>query len=391
MSSGPSQTVAVVAGLATSLINFREHLLRELIAAGYRVVALAPADAAVAARLMSFGVEFVPIRLTRASLNPFVDIRSLFELVRVLKKIKADIVFSYTIKPVIYGSLAARFLGIRPVVTLITGLGYAFTGRASWRRRVSRIIATRLYRLALRGARCVLFQNADDAALFREFGIVTKSTNVVCVNGSGVDLDHFQVCSLPGETSFLMIARLVKDKGVFEYVEAARRLRVLAPSVRCRLAGPLDENPTSISHAQLQEWVAEGTIDYLGNLTDVRPALEGCSVYVLPSYREGMPRTVLEAMSMRRAVITTDVPGCRQSISPGETGILVPPQDVESLVAAMLRFVREPGLADAMAQQARRRAEIMFDVRVVTNEIIEAIRAAASSSTAANVTDAAIS
>ena len=179
MSSRPSQTVAVVAGLAMSLINFREHLLRELIANGYRVVALAPAEAAVAARLASFGVEFVPIRLTRAGINPFADIRSLLELVRVLKKIKADIVFSYTIKPVIYGSLAARFLGIRAVVVLITGLGYAFTGHVSWRRRLARSVATRLYRVALRGARCVLFQNADDAALFREVGIVTNTTNVV--------------------------------------------------------------------------------------------------------------------------------------------------------------------------------------------------------------------
>jgi glycosyltransferase involved in cell wall biosynthesis len=216
----------------------------------------------------------------------------------------------------------------------------------------------------------VFFQNPDDLALFQERGILQPHTPVCVVNGSGVDVASFAVRPLPaaalaGAVRFLFIGRLLGDKGVREYAQAARLLKRSHPQVQCALVGWIDSNPNAISQAELDGWVADGSIEFLGRLADVRPAIEACSVYVLPSYREGTPRTVLEAMAMGRAVITTDAPGCRETVVDGDNGFLVPVHSVDALAEAMARFITDPTLAARMGQRGRQLAEEKYDVHKV--------------------------
>jgi glycosyltransferase involved in cell wall biosynthesis len=284
-----------------------------------------------------------------------------------MRRIRPDVVLAYTIKPVIYGSLAAAVAGVPRRFALVTGLGYAFTGE---RGGLLTGLIRRLYRIALERVHKVFFQNPDDQALFRQLGILRNGTPSVVVNGSGVDVGDYAVGPLPeGPARFLMIGRLLGDKGVREYAEAARRVRAVHPEAGFGLVGWIDENPDAIAQSELDAWVAEGCIEFEGRLADVRPAIAACSVYVLPSYREGTPRTVLEAMAMGRPIITTDAPGCRETVVDGDNGFLVPVKSVDALVGAMLRFIDDPGLAPRMGARSRRVAEDKYDVHKV-NEVM---------------------
>jgi glycosyltransferase involved in cell wall biosynthesis len=281
-----------------------------------------------------------------------------------MRSIKPTYVLGYTIKPVIYGSIAAWLAGVPHRFALITGLGYAFQGDGQ-RSRLQTLVQS-LYSLALARVGKVFFQNPDDEALFRQRNILKKSARSVVVNGSGVDVGSFALMHLPsGPPRFLLIARLLGDKGVREYASAANAIRANHPEVRFALVGWIDENPDSISQSELDTWVAEGTLEYLGRMADVRPAIADSTVYVLPSYREGTPRTVLEAMAMGRAIITTDAPGCRETVVEGENGLLVSVKSVDGLVHAMLKFVKDPGLASRMGTRARQIAEEKYDVHKV--------------------------
>jgi glycosyltransferase involved in cell wall biosynthesis len=282
---------------------------------------------------------------------------------------RPDVVISYTIKPVILGALAARAERVPRVVSLITGAGYALTGGREFKRIVSRMVARTLYMFALRRSDIVIFQNPDDEALFRGLGLVPKSHATARVNGSGIDLDWFRPVPQPPGASFLMIARLLKDKGIREFACAAKRLKETHPDVPIALVGYLDPSPDSIKQADVDELVCSG-IDFKGPLDDVRPAICDASVFVLPSYREGTPRSVLEAMAMGRAIITTDAPGCRETVLDEETGLLIAVRDAEALYRAMLRFVDEPTLAQRMGLAARRLAEERFDVHEVNDKIL---------------------
>ena len=367
------KSIVVIAGLAGSLLNFRGSLLREIAARGHRVVAMAPYDADAASGLAAIGVEFEAIPLGRAGLNPLADVRLYLHLVERLRALGPDCVLSYTIKPVIYGSLAARRAGVPRIVALITGRGYVFLGD-TLKRRFIRALAGGLYRQALAGVHCTVFQNEDDAALFVCRRLLRADADVRIVNGSGVDVDYFAPRPLPENVSFLMISRLIADKGVREYAEAARLLRnQFGPMVRCVLVGGLDPNPAGIARAEVEGWVAAGIVDYRGELRDVRPAIEAAAVLVLPSYSEGAPRTVLEAMSMGRAIVTADVPGCRQTVVDGESGLLVPAKDAHALAAAMARLVNEPGLAARLATAARARAVDKYDVAKVNASMLGAL------------------
>lgn len=365
----PERSVVVVASLAGSLINFRGHLLAALVKQGYKVTALAPSEPGIVEKLMLIGVDFREIPLRRNGLDPISDIRLVAYLYREFRKLRPTIVFSYTIKPVIYGSIAARLARVPVVVALITGLGYAYTGD-SFPRRCLRAFVTRMYRTALRKVACVFFQNRDDLKTFLDMGVIKFGARVAQIDGSGVDVNRFGAVELPPKLSFLMISRLLRDKGVYEYVAASRSLRQRHPYVRCMLVGALDSNPSSITALQVREWEKEGAIEYLGELQDVRPAIAACSVYVLPSYREGMPRTVLEAMAMGRGVITTDAPGCKDSVIDGESGLIVPVGDANALLDAMTRCVQDPESISRMGSAARDRAVEVFDVRKVNAEIM---------------------
>jgi glycosyltransferase involved in cell wall biosynthesis len=359
--------ILVVAGLSESLINFRGPLLAALQAKGLQVHVAAPnlpEGSAVRQQLKALGyvVHNVPIR--RTGTNPAADAFILWQLWLLMRRIRPSHVLAYTIKPVIYGSIAAWLAGVPHRFALITGLGYAFQGHASARRGL-RALVQRLYGMALRRTHKVFFQNSDDQALFRSWGLLPSRAQSCVVNGSGVDLAAFAVAPLPPAPHFLLIARLLGDKGVREFAQAAQRTRSLYPQARFSLVGWLDENPSAISQAELDSWVQAGTLDFLGRLSDVRPAIEACSVYVLPSYREGTPRTVLEAMAMGRAVITTDAPGCRETVIDGDNGFLVPVQSVNALGEAMVRFIKDPTLALRMGQRSRKLAEDKYDVHKV--------------------------
>lgn len=361
--------IVIHAGLARSLVNFRGPLVESLCSAGLEVHAIAPdfsTDVAAREQLQILGVTTHDVPMQRAGVNPVKDFTTFLAFVRVLREIQPDIVLGYTIKPVIYGTLAARFAKVPKRYALITGLGYAFTGEALGKRKLVQGLARGLYKQALRRTNLVFFQNPDDEALFRRLRLVPRSVRTTVVNGSGIDTASFFVAPLPaGSPRFLLIARLLGDKGVREYVRAAAVIRAQYPDVQCSLVGGLDPNPDSVPQAELDEWITAGDIDYLGQLDDVRPAITDASVYVLPSYREGTPRTVLEAMAMGRAIITTDAPGCRETVVDGDNGFLVPVKSVDALVEAMTRFIEEPELAARMGKRSREIAVEKYDVHKV--------------------------
>lgn len=364
----------LVGGFAESLLNFRGALIEDLLRAGVEVHVAAPglSDGVLNRALRDCGAVPHDIPLRRTGMNPASDLVALHGLWRLMRDLRPDVFLGYTIKPVIYGLLAAKMVGVKRRYALITGLGYAFLDQPKGLKAyVVSGTARGLYRVALLGAHRVFFQNPDDQALFRSLGILGKRAESVVVNGSGVDVRHFAQTLVPESgVVFLMIARLLGAKGVREYVQASIRLRREFPSAVFRLAGWIDGGPDSISAEELAAWVDQGHIEYLGKLTDVRPALRECGVYVLPSYREGTPRTVLEAMAIGRAVVTTDAPGCRETVIDGVNGYLVPVGSGDRLADAMRRFLVEPSLVGKMGEQSRRIVEDRYDVRRVNAEML---------------------
>lgn len=371
------QRIAIIASLPKSLVIFRGPLIKSLCDQGIEVHVVAPelkSDTATCSVLHAWGVTTHNVSMQRTGTNPLGDLVGLISLYRRFRAIKPDAVLGYTIKPVIYGTLAAWLAGVRYRFALVTGLGYAFTGTISGHRALINAIVQRLYVQALKRAQKVFFQNPDDEALFRELRILTSSTPSLVVNGSGVDLEQFSVTKLPeGPPVFLLIARLLGDKGVREYVAAAEKVKQRFPDVLFRLVGPIDSNPDSISDAELQSWISAGYVEYLGGLDDVRPAITSASVYVLPSYREGTPRTVLEAMAMGRPVITTDAPGCRETVVHEQNGYLVPVKAVSELAEAMEQFIVNPGLIEEMSKASRLIAEEKYDVHKVNQVMLKAM------------------
>jgi len=364
----------LVASFSASLIKFRGALIEALAASGYRVhVAVPDLDqrSEVAKSLRNLGVQIHDIPLQRTGMNPVKDLIVLFALRKLMCEIKADYVLGYTIKPVIYGSLAAFMARVGNRFALITGLGYAFTGEATGVRKVLRTLIQHLYRFSLSRNRLVFFQNPDDEALFRELSLLKAAVPSCIVNGSGVDVSEYTVTPLPETLSFLLIARLLGDKGVREYAQAAALVKEHYPEVSFRLVGWVDDNPDAIDQAELDAWIAAGIIEFLGKLPDVRPAITDSSVYVLPSYREGTPRTVLEAMAMGRPVITTDAPGCRETVVDGDNGFLVPVKDIQALADAMIKMIDSPGLVAKMGERSRQIAETKYDVHRVNAAMLE--------------------
>lgn len=367
--------VLIIGGYPQSLVNFRGPLIKAFRDAGLEVHVAAPAlkgSQHVVEQLRCLGVSSHDIHIQRAGLNPLQDLDGLWSLFSLMRRIKPDAVISYTIKPVIYATLAAWLARIPHRFALITGLGYAFTGEPTGKRGLVQKLARRLYRLSLVRAEIVFFQNPDDQALFRDLRLLPSRAATVVVNGSGIDLSVFESVPLPpGPVVFLLIARLLGDKGVREYVAAASEVRKRYPSVVFRLVGFVDDNPDSIHSDELAQWQRGGIVDYLGRLEDVRPAIKNCSVYVLPSYREGTPRTVLEAMAMGRAIITTDAPGCRETVIDGDNGFMVPVKAVKELAEAMGRFISQPELIIQMGARSRQIAEEKYDVHKVNAQMLE--------------------
>ncbi|MDR3670279.1 MAG: glycosyltransferase family 4 protein [Holophaga sp.] len=375
--------IAVFGGYSSSLVRFRGAMLQAMVGAGHEVVAMAPEqDAALApgedpglvrSQLAAMGVAFRPVPLGRTGLNPLADLRSLGALASMFRELRPDLLLSYTIKPVIYGSLAAAWAGVPHRFAMITGVGSVLEGRGP-KLGVLAAVAKRLYRLGLARNEGVFFQNPDNRAFFERHRLLAPGCRVTMINGSGVDLAQFPRSPVPGgPASFLMVARVARDKGVLEFAEAARLLKARHPEARCRLVGPIDSNLTALPRQVVAQWQREGILDYPGPARDVRPELAACQVFVLPSYGEGTPRSVLEAMAAGRAVVTTRVPGCKETVLEGRTGFLVPPRDPEALAEAMARFVADPSLAIRMGEQGYQYAAAKYDVHKVNRVILGAL------------------
>jgi glycosyltransferase involved in cell wall biosynthesis len=375
--------VVVVASLARSLLNFRGPLLASLRSAGHEVVACASgADAATVDSLEALGVMYHELRLERRGSDPLGDIRYWLALRRLFRAERPDLILAYTMKPVVYAGLASGRNRPPARYSLITGLGYGFGGgsaRQTWTRAVLRP----LLRAALRRSDGVIFQNEDDHRLFVDLGLVGGARTLV-VRGSGVDLARFPaVPAATGPPRFLLLARMIRAKGVALFMEAARAIRDVHQEARFVMAGGVESGPDAVPLVELQAWHAAGLVEYLGRLEDVRGELARCTACVLPSYyREGTPRSLLEAMSTGRALVTTDTPGCRDTVfdagppdgdgvRQGLNGMLIPPRSIAPLVAALRRLVEVPGLAAALGRAGRPAAEAHYDVRLVDQRIIE--------------------
>ena len=362
-----------------SALNFRGKLLEAIQAKGYEIHVFAPDLTDFADelnQLQQLGYQIHEIPMQRTGTNPLKDLNTLMRMYCLIRQIKPDVVLSYTIKPVIYGTLAAWLAGVPKRYALITGLGYAFQNVGSGKRSLFQKMVYGLYGYALKHADKVFFQNPDDLKLFQDMHLLEANKPTVVVNGSGVNVQDFEVMPLPlneqgiVKASFLLIARLLGDKGVREYAEAARIIKAKYPETEFHLVGWIDDNPSAISQAELDAWVSEKTVNYWGKLSDVRPAIAASSVYVLPSYREGTPRTVLEAMAMGRAVITTDAPGCRETVANGVNGYLVGVKSVDDLVQAMQYFIEDPKLITYMGQRSREIVLNKYDVHQVNKHMM---------------------
>lgn len=373
-SDRPIGSVALISSHAFSLSNFRGPLIRALVATGVRVYALAPDfDAATRFAVEKLGAVTVDFTLDRTGIRPIRDALDLIRLIGLLRRLKPDATLAYFIKPVIYGSLAARLAGVRRRFALVAGLGYVFTpdgGREGLKRRVLKMAASLLYKVAFRACETVFFQNRDDVDQFVRSGILSPD-KIVLLNGTGVDLEHLAPTPpLQRPPTFLLMARLLREKGIVEFVEAARAIKRDHPEARFLLLGGSDPNPGGVAESLIREWVEQGDIEWLGHVADVRPWIAASSVFVLPSYREGKPRSTQEAMAMARAVITTDAPGCRDTVEEGVNGYLVPVRDSAALANAMRAFIAKPALMISMGWESRRLAEQRFDVHAINRIIL---------------------
>lgn len=371
--------LAIIANQAFSIVNFRGPLVREMVSRGFEVYALAPDyDEASRGAVTSLGAVPVDSPISRAGMNPLRDIFDLFRLAILLRCLHLNASLAYFIKPVIYGTLAARLAAVPKRFALIEGAGYVFADdeKPSIRRRLLRVFVTWLYRLGLSQSERVFMLNADDKRLFVGERMVSE-VKVKLLDGIGLDLNYYQVAKpVLQPICFILVARLLREKGVYEYIKAARRVKALYPEIRFLLLGGIDLNPSSVTDAEIRSWVAEQLIEWPGQVPDVRPWIAQASVFVLPSYyREGLPRSTQEAMAMGRPVITTDWVGCRETVEEGINGFMVPVRDSEALFQAMLTFIKHPEIIITMGAESRRMAENRFDVHKINSLILDTINA----------------
>ncbi|WIY52441.1 glycosyltransferase family 4 protein [Devosia sp. YIM 151766] len=369
--------IAIIGNAGGSMLNFRAPLIQDIIALGHKVLAFAPDyDDDTKEKLREVGAVPLDYTLSRTGLNPFRDFSDIVRLRRELEGISPDMTLSFSIKPVIYGTIAARMANTRHRVALIEGLGYAFTrdGKSSLKRRSVGALARILYRLSLTFAERIFVLNSDDFNDLVDMRIA-PANKITVLSGIGVELDKWRPAPpVLAPITFTLAARLIKDKGVIEFVEAARIIKAKqGDNVRFVLLGQIDTNPQAIEKATLDKWVEEGIVEWPGHV-DMREWLAKTSVFVLPSYyREGVPRSTQEAMAMARPIVTTDVPGCRETVIDGRNGFLVPPRDPALLATAMERFIDEPQRITHMGIESRKMAEERFNVKNINAIMIAAM------------------
>lgn len=361
--------LAIIGNQAFAMRNFRGPLVSAAAAKGVEVFAFAP-DYTEADRtaIVALGGKPRDFPLRRASISPLHDLLTLRSLAGQLRELAPDVVLSFSSKPAVFGTLAAAFAGVPRRYALIEGLGHAFIQTNAPHSWLLRAIVSVLYRVALPKATKTLFLNSDDCAEFIRYGLVAEE-NAVITGAIGVDLNTWHFAPPVTEPlTFLFVGRLLREKGIVEFVEAARRVKAKFPAIRFVVLGAPDINPSSITADQAREWTSDGVIEWHGH-AEVRPWMERASVFVLPSYREGVPRSTQEAMAMGRPVITTDVPGCRETVESGKNGLLIKAQDSAALAEAMETFVAAPLLIPRMGAASRDIAEARFDVTRATAKL----------------------
>jgi len=366
----------IAANTSWNLVNFRGNIIAALIARGFRVVAIAPRDE-YSDRLALMGVEHQALEFRSSAISPWRDALLLWRYLRLMRACRPAVFLGFTIKPNIYGSLAARFLGI-PAINNVSGLGTAFIKTGLITR-----IAVGLYRQAFRRSATVFFQNDEDRGHFVSAGIVDRARTQL-LPGSGVDRERFTPAPVVGGLAagrpfvFLLIARLLWDKGAQEYVDAARIVKQKYPDVRVQILGFADvDNRTAVPRATLERWIGDGLIEHLGVADDVRPYIAAADCIVLPSYREGLPRSLLEASAMARPIVATDVPGVRDVVDHEVTGLLCAVRNAEALAAAMLRMIEMTAAErKAMGEKGRAKVEREFNISTVTQLYVEAVERA---------------
>ena len=372
------KNILILSSASFSLSNFRGDFVKQLLKEGFKVYCGAPDFSDKTLRLVD-EIGGIPVKynLQRTGLNPFSDLKTIGELRNILKIHEIDILFPYTIKPVVYGSFAARKLKL-PVISLITGLGFTFS-RVSVKAKALQWVTELLYRRALKSNRAVVFQNSDDLQLFIERKIVTKKQSLHVVDGSGINLEKFSFKPRKhdenSEVNFVLVGRLMKEKGVELFMEAAKILRSKYPNSRFHIIGePPKNNSSAVSETELKELHRQEVIVYHGKSENVAKVISELDVFVLPSYyREGVPRSILEALSSGMPIITTDQPGCRETVSENKNGFLIPPQQQQPLTDALTYFLESPETIAQMGLESRKLAENKFDVNIINRDLMKII------------------
>ena len=365
--------IAVLSSHTPSLFWFRLDMMKSFINCGYEVHAIGNEEEKDwKDKFLQEGVHYHQIFVERNGTNPIRDLKTLSSIKHILKDIMPDKIFAYQAKTVIYGGIVAEQLGIREFYPLIAGVGSVFLKNDS-KTKLVRAVMEKEYYISMKKSPAIFFQNHDDEKIFRENRIIDKQ-RIVMIPGSGVNINRFQTLPFPNTFAFLCISRLIRDKGVYEYLEASRQVKKAHPEVRFLLVGPYDSNPSAISPEELKTFLDDGSIEYFGEQEDVRPFFAQCNVFVLPSYREGTPKTNLEAMACGRPIITTDAPGCRETVVDGENGYLIPVKDINALCEKMTWFIENPDSVVCMGHKGREWAESAFNVNIVNNIICETMK-----------------
>ena len=368
-----AKRIALVSRCAWTLYNFRAGLMRTLRNQGDEVLGAGARGGGFAAKILAMGIPFEKMPIDMKGINPLSDISFFWAMFLWYRKNHPDIAHHFTIKPVIYGSIAARLAGVPKVISTITGLGYVFTGSGN---PLLQTLVEWMYRVAFLCSDYVFFLNTSDLDFFVSRGII-QGDKAGLLPGEGVDCAHFDSGLFPEPDSqeppmVLMVARLLRDKGIYEFVEAARIAREAGSPARfCLLGGRDQRNPTVVDAQDLEEWIANGVVTWLGETEDVRPVIASASVVVLPSYREGAPRSLMEASAMSRPVVATNVVGCRDVVVDGLTGLLVPLKDSGALAQAVLHILEHSGQAREMGRQGRSFILNKYSEQIVIDSILK--------------------
>ena len=368
-------TVAIVANTTWNIYNFRLNVIEKLYEEGYKVYVIAPVDKYIHYTKQFAGIVHIPLKhLKRDSINPFNDLRLTLELIRIYKKIKPDLVLHYTVKPNLYGGIAARFNGL-PSLAVVTGLGYAFINNG-YIKKITKI----LYQLTSRTHEKVIFENTDDRLLFLKEKLISEKQGI-SIKGCGVDSRYFSPYPngiAKNCTTFTFIGRLLYDKGIREFIDAARMLKKKYDNVAFWLVGEIDDkNPAAIRKDDLMNWVKEGIVVYHGATNDVKKYIAASDCIVLPSYREAIARSITEGMAMEKPVITTDTPGCREAVDDGQNGFLVPVKDALALSVSMDKFHQlDADQRHIMGVLGRQKVVREFDDRLISQQIYQIIQEA---------------